>query len=308
MADEQVCGTREHAVMADAASPLFSVATPTRNDLAKLRRCIGSVRGQQGATVEHLVQDACSSDGTPEWLAKQLGLRAVSEADRGMYDAIHRGWARSRGRYLSWLNADEQYLPGTLAFVHQWFEANPKAPVLFGDYLVARPDGTAVALRREIPFRRTYVVNGFLNTTSCSLFFRRELWDKGMLRFDDKLRYAADKDLMLRLHAAGIPIVHVPRVLAIFGIDGTNLSTHDQMSVEAEQVRLRHGALRSAMLRRLVLLGRSAERLMAGGYRRQDFDYRFALDEQPSYRDFTARGLGGRYTLADGIEPTTQEA
>lgn len=290
------------------ATPLFSVATPTRNDLAKLRRCVGSVRGQQGVSVEHLVQDACSSDGTPEWLAAQPGLQFRSERDSGMYDAIHRGWARARGRYLSWLNADEQYLPDTLAFVHQWFEAHPEVPVLFGDYLVARPDGSAVALRREIPFRRTYVVNGFLNTTSCALFFRRELWDRGLLRFDEALRYAADKDLMLRLNNAGVPIKHVPRVLAIFGIDGTNLSTHEQMAVEAEQVRLRHGASRSRLIRRLLLIGRSAERLISGGYTRCDFSYRYAIDEQPSYRDFSARRLGGRYTLADGISPITQEA
>jgi glycosyltransferase involved in cell wall biosynthesis len=290
------------------AAPLFSVATPTRNDLTKLRRCIGSVRGQQGVTVEHLVQDACSSDGTPAWLAAQADVQAVSERDRGMYDAIHRGWARAQGRYLSWLNADEQYLPGTLAFVHEWFQAHPQVPVLFGDYLVARPDGEAVALRREIPFRRAYVVNGFLNTSSCALFFRRELWDSGLLRFDDGLRYAADKDLMLRLHDAGVPIVHVPRVLAIFGIDGNNLSMHAQMEVEAEAVRRRHGALGSRALRRLVLLGRTAERLLSGGYTRRDFSYRYALDERPSYRDFNARRLGGRYSLTDGIAPTTQEA
>lgn len=290
------------------ARPIFSVATPTRNDLTKLRRCIGSVRGQQGVTVEHLVQDACSSDGTPAWLAAQADVQAVSERDRGMYDGIQRCWARARGSYLSWLNADEQYLPGTLAFVQAWFEAHPEVPVLFGDYLVARPDGTAVALRREIPFRRAYVANGFLNTTSCALFFRRELWDRGLLRFDDGLRYAADKDLMLRLHDAGVSIVHVPRVLAIFGIDGHNLSAHTQMEVEAEAVRRRHGALGSRVLRRLVLLGRTAERLLSGGYTRRDFDYRYALDERPSYRDFNAHRLGGRYSLADGVAPTTQEA
>lgn len=286
----------------------FSVATPTRNDLTKLRRCVGSVRGQSGVALEHIVQDACSTDGTPQWLAKQSDLRSVSEPDNGMYDAIHRGWGRGRGRYLSWLNADEQYLPGTLAFVQEWFAAHPSVPVLYGDYLVARSDGSAVALRREIPFRGAYVANGFLNTASCTLFFRRELWDCGLLRFDVGLRYAADKDLILRLHAANVPIVHVPRVLAVFGIDGSNLSTHPQMETEVELVRRRHGALASHALRRLVMLGRSAERLVSGGYRRHDFAYRYAVDEQPLYRDFTARRLGGRYTIADGIGTFNPEA
>jgi len=294
-----------------AGSPLFSVATPTRNALDKLRRCVGSVRGQRaedGMAVEHLVQDARSSDGTPDWLAAQPDVMGLSEPDRGMYDAIHRAWARARGQYFSWLNADEQYLPGTLAFVQRWFEAHPEVQVLFGDYLVARPDGTAVALRREIPFRRAYVANGFLNTQSCTLFFRRGLWERGLLRFDDGLRYAADKDLLLRLADAGVAIAHVPRVLAVFGIDGSNLSTHPQMAQEAEQVRRRHGALASPALRRLVLLGRTAERLLSGGYARRDFAYRYAIDEQPRYRELQARRLGGRYSLADGAEPAPQEA
>jgi len=270
------------------------------------------VRGQTEVRVEHLVQDACSSDGTAPWLVEQHkadpALLPASEADAGMYDAITRAWSRSSGTFLSWLNSDEQYLPGTLAFVDEWFKAHPAVPVIYGDYLVARADGNAVALRREIPFRRAYVVNGFLHASSCTLFFRRELWDRGFLRFDDGLRYAADKDLMLRLHAAGFPIVHVPRVLAVFGIDGSNLSTHPQMAEEAELVRKRHGALDSRVLRRFVMLGRTAERLVGGGYWRHDFAYRYAVDERPHYRNFTGRRLGGRYTLADGVTPLIQEA
>jgi len=285
----------------------FSVATATRNDLQKLRRCLGSVRGQLGVSVEHLVQDACSTDGTPQWLQSQAGVLAVSEADLGMYDAIGRAWQRSSGRYLCWLNADEQYLPGTLAFVHDWFERHPDVSVVFGDYIVARPDGTPVALRREIPFRRPYVANGFLNAASCATFFRRSLLDRGLLAFDDSLRYAADKDLMLRLHAAGIQIEHVSRIMSVFGIDGTNLSTHQQMKEEVERVRVRHGAFRSLALRQLVMLGRTLERTLRGGYRAQDVSFLYATNEEPSYQCVQVQRLGGRYSLADGIQPSTRE-
>ena len=83
----------------------FSIATPTRNALDKLRRCVGSVRGQAGVTLEHLVQDARSDDGSPAWLQLQAQqdprLQPISAADAGMYDAINRAWARSNGRVLS---------------------------------------------------------------------------------------------------------------------------------------------------------------------------------------------------------------
>lgn len=279
---------------------MFSIVTPTRNDLRKLRRCVGSVRGQTGIDLEHIVQDACSSDGTSEWLRQQSDIRAVVEPDSGMYDAISRGWRRAQGKYLSWLNSDEQYLPGTLAFVEKHFASHPNDSVIFGDYIVAQSDGSAVALRREIPFRHSYVVNGFLPSASCTLFFRRELLDDGILQFDTSLRYAADKDLILRLHAAGVSIVHVRQTLAIFGIDGTNLSTHPEMEAEAELVRRRHGAFMNNFIRRVVMLGRTTERIVTGGYFPRNVLYSYATDERPNYRLVTARRLGGRYSLADG--------
>ena len=240
-----------------------------------------------------------SSDGTPAWLAEQPGLHAVSEPDAGMYDAINRAWARSNGEFLSWLNSDEQYLPGTLAKVQAFFDTHPEVDVVFGDYIVADSQGCPVALRREIPFRSAYVANSFLNAASCTLFFRRRLWDEGILKLDSRYRYAADKDLILRLAAAGKVIRHMPAYLAIFGIDGTNLSTHPQMEVEAESIRLANGAFRLRALRQVVLVGRRVERLLKGGYRNESIRYRYAIDETPHYTEFEATSLGGRYSLAD---------
>lgn len=279
----------------------FSVATPTHNDLHKLRRCVGSVRGQQGVSVEHLVQDAQSSDGTAAWLASQPGLLARSEPDAGMYDAIGRAWARSRGEFLSWLNADEQYLPGALAQVARHFDAHPSVQVLFADHIVCDAAGQPVALRREIPFRAAYVRNSFLYAQSCTLFFRRELFEEGSLRFDTRLRYAADKDLLLSLAERGVRIVHLPVYLALFGIDGSNLSTHEGMWREAEQVRVRHGALRSKVLRQAVLAGRRVERLLRGAYLPRPISYAFAVDEGPHYRQVQAAAVGGRYSLSMGL-------
>jgi glycosyltransferase involved in cell wall biosynthesis len=305
-----------------STGPAFSIATPTRNALAQLRRCVGSIRGgHTGVSFEHLVQDACSSDGTPLWLQEQAQshptLHAVSESDAGMYDAINRAWGRAKGQYLAWLNADEQYLPGTLARVQAYFAAHPDVDVLFADYLVADEQGRAVALRREIPLRRFYVVNSFLNTQSCTLFYRRRLWDEGLLKLDSRYRYAADKDLVLRLHAAGARFAHLAEVLSVFGVDGNNLSTHARMEEEAEAVRLAHGGLRFKPLRVLALAGRRAERFLRGSYKRVDLQYAFALDEVPHYAHFQALGLGGRYTLAqtqgyaqrlDGVPDTGQSA
>jgi glycosyltransferase involved in cell wall biosynthesis len=280
-------------------TPRFSIATPTRNALDKLRRCVGSVRGQRGASFEHLVQDAQSTDGAAAWLAAQPDLLAVSEADNGMYDAINRAWARSRGEFLAWLNSDEQYLPGTLGKVQQYFDAHPQVDVVFGDYIVTDLQGRPVALRREIPFRSIYVANGFLYAQSCTLFFRRRLFAAGRLTLDSRFRYAADKQLLLSLAASGAVIAHITDYLSLFGIDGSNLSTHPKAGEESEEIRRAYGAFKLKPLRQLTLTCRRVERLLRGGYRDQAIRYLYAADDTPHYLEYEVAHLGGRYSLAD---------
>jgi hypothetical protein len=182
--------------------------------------------------------------------------------------------------------------------VQACFDAHPEIDAIFGDYLVVDAHGRAVALRREIPLRRFYVANTFLYAQSCTLFYRRKLWESGLLRLDSTLRYAADKDLVLRLLQHGVRFLHLPQVLALFGIDGNNLSTHANMAREAEAVRLRHGSLRWRPLRALAYGGRRVERLLRGAYASADVNYHFALDEIPHYAAFRAEGIGGRYSLS----------
>ena len=275
----------------------FSVATPTRNALHNLRRCVGSFRGQLRNDVEHLIQDACSTDGTPQWLADQSLIGAVSEPDEGMYDAINRAWSRSTGSYLSWLNSDEQYLPGTFNRVDEIFKANPQVDVLFANYIVVDAEGLAVAVRNEIPLRRFLVANTFLNAQSCTLFFRRSLLDRGLLTLDARLRYAADMELVLRLLSQGARFKHIDEVWALFGIDGANLSTHPGAVGETEQVGRAYGALRCKPLRALATCARRTERLLRGSYARRTVTYAFATSARPDYVTFEAPKLGGSYSL-----------
>ena len=86
------------------------------------------------------MQDACSSDGTAEWLEEYFQyvkksnsnndsdtsgyiFNYNSENDGGMYDAINRGWklAIADADVIAHLNCDEQYLPGALQILQNIF-------------------------------------------------------------------------------------------------------------------------------------------------------------------------------------------
>ena len=264
----------------------FSVVTPVLNGLPSIKRCVGSVRGQRGVEAEHLVHDACSTDGTAEWLSEQLGVSSVSEPDSGMYDAINRGWAHATGDVLCWLNHDEQHLPGSYAYVARVFDAHPKVDVVFGDTIMVDPDGEPLAARREIPLRRSYIVNGFLYALSCSLFFRRQLWDEGILRMNAGFRNSGDADLMIRLLDAGKSVLHVNRYIGLFGIDGNNISLSPNLERECALIRLQYGSLPQP-IRSVLMSGRYAEKLFHGCYGTRRMSYAFAVNETPNYRAIT---------------------
>lgn len=273
----------------------FSVITPTRNSLDKLKCCVGSVRGQKGVLFEHIVQDACSEDGTTEWLAKQSDLDWRSENDGGMYDAINRGWERANGDILCWLNSDEQYLPGTLEHVAATFEANPQLDFLYGDAIIVNVKGQPIAARREIRLSRIYITNSFLNALSCTLFYRRSLFDSGTLKLDANLRYAADMDLILRLLTNKSRHTKLNRYLSTFTLDGTNLSCHPGMLAETRIIQSKFGAFKNPVARKLVTTGRYIERLLSGSYRKTNISYLFAENESPTYQEIHARKISGSY-------------
>lgn len=282
--------------------PTFSVVTAVRNGMPQLRRCVGSVRAQ-GMAVEHVVQDGLSTDGSAEWLRSQADLAVVSECDDGMYDAINRGWWRSGGDIVSWLNADEQYLPGTLAAVGEIFRSHPNAEIVFGDALIVDASGALIAARREIPLRRAYVAGSFLYALSCATFFRRSLLDRGDLVFNPDRRIAGDAELLLSLLRKRYRAHHVARYLSLFTIDGTNLSLSPDAEGECLDVRGR-GAGRVPSL--LASSARRAEKAVRGCYARKPVSYVWAEDERPTYRQFSYDRAPTRFKWGSTAQSTSR--
>lgn len=268
--------------------PTFTVVTPTYNDLTELKRCVGSVRGQHGVSIQHIIQDGASTDGTDTWIYGQKDLDAYVEQDDGLYQAINNGWQKSSGDLLCWLNSDEQYLPGALATVAAVFREHPEIDFVRGNYIVVDANGEPIAARRDVRLSKLYISNTFLNTSTCALFFRRRLWDEGILRLDEAYHYAADMDLILRLIKDGRRCHYIDSYLSLFMFDGANLSCHDEMPEEIATLQRKHGGSRYALHRNLVRCARNLERLVSGSYRRSALAYDFAVDDVPTYRHVTA--------------------
>lgn len=284
-----------------SATTSFTIVTPSFNGGQNIRRCVGSVRGQTDVRYEHLIEDGGSTDESLEWILRQPDLNVTSRQDGGMYDAINHGLNRSTGDVLSWLNVDEQYLPGALVAVARALGRHPEADFVYGAALLVSPEGEPLASRREIPLRQLYLRNGPLYALSCTMFFRRRLLDCGDLHLDDGYRIVADADLVLRLLERKRRAIYVKGYLGLFGIDGNNLSTRPSALDEIERLRARHGALRSPAARRLLLRARHFERLLSGCYTPVPVSFDFALDDVPSYKRVTADRVPPSWTFDPGL-------
>ena len=101
-----------------ATHPLISVVTACFNPLKDGRKdlflkSLDSAQQQIGVSLEHIIVDGASTDGTLEFLQaydnNNHDIRILSMPDSGIYEAMNRGIALSRGKYVIFLNTDDFY-------------------------------------------------------------------------------------------------------------------------------------------------------------------------------------------------------
>ncbi len=293
----------------------FTIITPSYNMVNYLPDCCASIRDQAGpgVTVDHLVMDGGSTDGTVEWLTAQDGQRFslddpmpgdrakpngyrlywVSEPDDGMYDAINKGWARATGEVLAWLNCDEQYLPGTLATVSRVFAARPNKDFAYGHALLIHPDKRLISFRTAVPLRRFYIRSIHLYIHSASLFVRRRIIDDGC-RLDTSWRAAGDIEWLGRVLQNGYKGHRIRKALSAFTITGTNLA-HSPLGQKDTKRRHQLKPWWAVTFYRPILWAYRLEKFFWGGYLPK-VRVQYALyDHSETRRVWTAYGVGFRW-------------
>ncbi|MBV8959451.1 MAG: glycosyltransferase [Actinobacteria bacterium] len=217
----------------------FSVVTPSYNYGRFLVDALESVRQQRDiADVEHVVVDGKSTDDTVEVLRAAPGnVRWVSEPDDGQTDALNKGFAMAAGDWVGWLNADEFYLPHTLASVAAAVEASPDLDVIYADGLFTDETGHAQKLFTARPYSRRMMRWLGPYPLTCTCFFRRELLVQHPM--DTSLRLMMDFDLFLKLGDAGARWAYLPLPLGAFRLHEAQATTTPRPAFVDEAYRIR---------------------------------------------------------------------
>lgn len=187
-----------------AFRPDLSVVVPVLNGEPYLRwtlQCLADLDGHLRCEV--IIQDAGSTDNTGLLAREYCRDRPLwshhVEPDAGQSDAINRGMARTTGRWVTWLCADDLLLPAVAGLLAEADRAG--ADIVYGDVFFVPAAGVIPATGTE--------THGPGSLARCRLIIqqpgtciRREVWMEAN-GVDVGLNWTMDYDLFLRLESAG---------------------------------------------------------------------------------------------------------
>ncbi|TBR21473.1 glycosyltransferase family 2 protein [bacterium] len=198
------------------SSPFFTVVIPTYNRARLAAAAVLSLLGQTEKDWEAFVVDDGSADGTPEVLARLPAdprVTVVAQKENGgQHRCRNLAIARARGRFVTFLDSDDMYLPSRLAAFRAAAEARPGVGFWFSNAYVwrlGRVVGTLFDPAREIPQGRVpghYAVGErWLPYVTTNVAVSREAFERfGPFRTD--LRILEDTELYARMLAGGLEV------------------------------------------------------------------------------------------------------
>ena len=285
--------------------PSFSIITPSFRQLDWLKLCAASIADQEGVQVEHIVQDAGTGAELETWAAAQPGLKLHVEKDSGMYDAVNRGLRRASGDILAYLNCDEQYLPGTLPRVADFFEAHPHIDVVFGNVVVVDELGGYLCSREVLPPKLYHTWVCTLGVFTAATFFRRKILDEHALYFSDDWRVIGDALWVMELLRRKIPMSVLGGFTTAFTETGANLGLDSSAAVEQRRL-IESAPVWVQRLRWFWVAQYRLKRLLHGLYWARKMDYAIYRRSSPERREkFTVAKPTSLWRARLAVAPVT---
>ncbi len=200
----------------NAGDVKISLITVCLNAEATLGRTIDSVVSQQFDDLEYLILDGGSTDRTSAIVSSypQPWIRYVTQKDDGIYDAMNKGIALTRGKVIGILNADDWLTPQALKKVWRVFDESADTDVVYGGVHAVDEDGNfqfdAYGTHDNL---MTYML------PHPAIFVRKAVYDF-YGTFDSRYKIVADYDLVSRLYIGNCRFICVDEFLANYRTNG----------------------------------------------------------------------------------------
>ncbi len=203
--------------MAALETTTVSIITASFRSEATIRDTLESVNVQTYPRIDHIIVDGASKDNTMA-IVGEYGRRvvaAVSEPDKGIFDAYNKGLKLAKGEVIGILNSDDFYAaPWVIEHVMAAFATDSQVEAVYADLVYVDKDDTRRITRhwKSRPYRRGDFGRAF-SPPHPTLFLRRSVYERTG-GFDPTFRFAGDYEYMLRaFHTHGVISIYLPEVV-----------------------------------------------------------------------------------------------
>jgi len=216
----------------------FSIITCTLNSAATVGETIASVLRQTHTDFEYIFVDGGSTDATLDIIERKCPTATVLHGVRGgISRAMNAGLDVAKGEVIAHLHSDDYYAgPDVLVAVDRALTDSGRLWAC-GEMDLLRDGKRTRAMRRPLPFTGRRYAMGSVTIFHPTVFITRELF-RLVGGFDERLRFAMDIDLWLRIGALCTP-VEINRPLTVFRQHSGSVSTANLRAARAEEFMVR---------------------------------------------------------------------
>jgi len=217
----------------DPSWPKISIVVPSYNQSVFLERTLISILNQNYPNMELIVIDGGSNDGSQDIINRYDKYIDywISEKDKGQSDALNKGFAKTSGEIIAWLNSDDIYLPGTLRRVGSEVMSRPRVDVFYGNEYIIDEDDQIIKERRVTSGLPIFSMLGFLAGNfgyyQPASFWKKELYLK-VGGVDSSFRFTMDNDLFAKFDLAGAKYCFIKQFLSGFRLHSGSKTTNMQ--------------------------------------------------------------------------------
>lgn len=228
----------------DSNCPLVSIIVPSYNQGTFLEKTLISLFNQEYPCIEYIIIDGASQDKSVDIIKKyEKNINYwVSEKDNGQSEAINKGLNVAKGKYVTWIGADDILFPYAIRVMVDGLEKHPDASLVYGggvfidkdDQILKKFSFTDLTLQKLLYHKHSTLAQP-------SSLLRMEVIKKiGFL--DETLHYCMDYDLWIRMIKAGKFVNLGDIVLSAYRLhsDSKTVGSYTKMALEKIKVNRRY--------------------------------------------------------------------
>lgn len=215
---------------------LVTVITPVLNGRQSIGETIASVQGQKDQSVQHIIVDGGSVDGTIELVRNFPDITLLTGLDNGIYEALNKGLRKASGVVVGTLHAGDRFDDcHVLRDVANIFKNSKDLDVLVGQVTYEMPDGPLLRKYKNVSLNNSNLKLGLMPAHT-GTFVKRRLLDE-LNYYDSTYRIAGDFDLFRRIHQKnGVTLRLIPRTITTMSFGGSSGQTPKKLSIKNKEI------------------------------------------------------------------------